>query len=222
MTPRSGAQPAALALAMALATSGARADAWDPGRRVTSPVAGQVAPRDGRVSDGAYGRFEGDVDLGFGVGPEFDGDSTRAHLRASAHYFSMIGIAGAFAEDVASDTPRLSRLVSIELDLRPAFLPRFANDMQQGPGVLDLTLDSISLGLGVYWATPADQAFGDERGFELSAGLAVPLIGRASGPFLEARGLWRHPDSGVPPRAAGVILLSWHGLLSTPLTSRGE
>jgi hypothetical protein len=217
-----------LALALALVSfrpSGARAqdDApirWEPGRRTTSDVKGQIeAPEAESITDGVYGRFDGDLQLALGGGLELDRHGNRGALRLALHYFSMIGVSSSFAERVGRGGSK--RVVAIGVDLRPAFIPRWTENMQQGPGMLDLALDSISLGVGAFWAHPEAGDFGDARGFELSGGFGLPLLGRASGPWLEARALGRWPEQSVAASGRGeavaLFVLSWHAFLTTPL-----
>jgi hypothetical protein len=219
-----GASPG-LALALLLAASAARGQEqepvrWDPGQRTTSRVEGQIeAPDPEPISDGVYGRFDGDLELALGAGLELDEAGSRGALRLALHYFSMLGLSSGFAERVRGAGSE--RVVSIGVDLRPAFIPRWTKDMQQGPGVLDLLIDSISLGVGAFWAQPGGGTLGDARGFELSGGLGAPLFGRASGPWLEARALGRWPEqhasSSGRGEAVALFVLSWHAFASTPL-----
>jgi hypothetical protein len=215
----------ALAFGVALAAPPARAEdgepaRWEPGQRTTSRVRGEIeAPEPGRITDGVYGRFDGDLELALGAGLELDQHASRAGLRLTLHYFSMLGIASSFYERVGGSGSE--RLFGVGVDLRPAFIPRWTENMQQGPAVLDLAIDSISLGLGAFWAKPEDGEFGDARGFELSGGLGLPLFGRAAGPWLEARVLGRWPESSARDSGRGeaiaLLVLSWHLFVSTPL-----
>ena len=210
-----------VSLTLALSAAPAHAQGWHPGHSTTSRLPGEVDDTPHESGDGVYGRFSGDLDVGFGVGAEIDGDSTRAAGRLSLHYFSMAGVTLGYAEDVGGEHPRLTRALSLGVDLRPAFIPRWSQGLEDGPGFVDLAIDSISLGLGAYWAAPPVGALGDERGFELSGGLGVPLFGRANGLWLEGRAIarWTEPSPRHDgPRTATLLLLTWHGFVSTPLT----
>jgi hypothetical protein len=66
--------------------------------------------------------------------------------------------------------------------------------MQHGPSILDLAIDSISIGMGVYFHEPPHGSFGDRRGFELSLGFGIPLSNGMAGPWLGARGQLRWDD----------------------------
>lgn len=165
----------------------AAADATAAAERVHAPSPG---------SDGVYGRFDGSLDLGLGAGVELEEREPRAALRLSGHYLWTAGGYLRYADGFGSNERRPARALSFGIDLRPLFLPRFALDLQQGPAVLDLMLDSLSLSAGAYLAEPDGAALADERGFELGLGFGVPLLAEASGLWLEARGERRFADRG--------------------------
>jgi len=214
------------ALCAVLVTAGAEAESesarWEPGERTTSRVDGEISASEKPArTDGAYGRLDSDLDLGFGLGAEVSDDAPRGALRMSLHYFSTFGITLSYADALGASNAEHQRVASFGVDLKPAFLPRWASDMEQGPATLDLLLDSISLGVGVFFAEPAGAELGDERGLELSGGLGLPLAAHAAGPWLEARGVFRWRDPGQPTGeradAAVLAVLSWHALMLSPL-----
>jgi hypothetical protein len=166
--------------------------------------------------DGVYGRFLGDLELGVGLGVEIDSPS-RGALRTSAHYFSMAGIYFTYRDAFSDTDDGDRRLLGFGIDLRPAFIPRWARNLQQGPAFIDLWIDSISLGLGAFWAQPPGADFAEARGFEASLGAGLPLFGSAPGPWLEARGALRWADRAEAEPSV-LVLLSWHAYMLTPLT----
>lgn len=190
---------------------------WQFGERTTARLPGEVETPDPEPSaEGVYGRLDGDVTLALGAGAEF-GEASAGVVRISGHYYWMAGIYATY-RDALTSTPEPAdarRALSLGIDLRPAFLPRWVRDYQQGPALLDLTLDSISLGLGVYWAEPSGAGFGDERGYEASLGFGIPLFARASGLWLEGRGLLRWDESAQPAPAI-VAMLGFHQVILTP------
>lgn len=165
-------------------------------------------------SDGVYGRFDGDLALAAALGVELEDAEPRGALRASAHYLWTAGAYLRYADAFGSAGPRPARVLSLGVDLRPLFLPRFALDYSQGPALLDLTLDSLSLTGGGYLGQFAGDSFGAERGFEAGIGLGMPLLGQAKGPWLEARAERRWPDDGQPAWLFSV-LVSLHTLTLT-------
>jgi hypothetical protein len=194
---------------------------WEPGERTTSRVAPEVdRQRDSPARDGVHGRFDGDLDFGLSAGAQADGDAISALAGATLHYFWMAGVSVGYVDALGAADAKARRLLSVGVDARPAFLPRFAEDLAHGPALLDLTLDSISLGVGVFWAEPQDGSFGERRGFETSLGFGVPLLARAEGPWLSARGVIRFAEEAgggtgrVEP--AALLALSFHTFFWAP------
>jgi hypothetical protein len=166
--------------------------------------------------DGVYDRFDGDLELGLGLGAELGsaGDAAPA-VQGSAHYFSIAGLyAGGRFKAGGGSAPSL---FDLGIDVRPLFVPRWAKGYETGPAFFDLTLDSLSLALGAFWAAKSDTR-PSERGFEGSLGFGVPLLAKAAGPWLEARGVLRYPDAGAREEAV-FLALAWHGFVLTPLVS---
>jgi hypothetical protein len=117
-----------------------------------------------------------------------------------------------YADSLGAALP-VRRVGFVGAELRPLFLPRWALDMELGSPLLDLTLDSLSLGAGLFIARRVEPAE-TRTGLELSLGLGVPLFARAEGLWLEARGFVRPAlDEG-----AGVLVaLSLYESVVTPL-----
>ena len=162
-------------------------------------------------SDGVYGRLHGDTDVSLKLGGLISHSEFSGSLGASAHYYSLIGITGDYSESLADDATQ-ARSFSLGTELRPLFLPRWLLGGERGPAWLDLTLDSMCVGFGAYF-TQATAPFEDNQGVWMSLGFGFPVLGRASGPWLEARGVRRWPDHEDPsPGAHNAILLylSWH------------
>ncbi len=151
----------------------------------------QVAPIDTRA-DGVYGRLDGDVALSGEVLVEASRGGPAPGVRVAAHYYWMAGAYAGFSRLLESGGS--DRVLSVGLDLRPAFLPRWSLGLQTGPSWLDLTVDSIAVCAGAYWAQPEDSEFGRERGLELGLGVGFPLMAEAEGAWLSLRGLRRFAD----------------------------
>lgn len=144
--------------------------------------------------DGIYARLDANFALRFEAGAELQDGDARGALRASAHYLWTAGVYARYSDSLGRRTPQGLRVASLGVDLRPLFLPRFALDLEQGPALLDLCLDSLSLTAGAYFAKPMDASFGHLRGFETGLGLGVPLLGRTRGPWLDLRAERRFAD----------------------------
>ncbi|HKY38598.1 MAG TPA: hypothetical protein VJN18_21790 [Polyangiaceae bacterium] len=174
-------------------------------RRLHAPLPG---------SDGVYGRFDGSLQLSLSAGAELEATDPRAALRLAGHYLWTAGAYFRYSDAFGAEGERPARALSFGVDVRPLFLPRFALDAEQGPALLDLTLDSLSLTSGAYFAQPRGGSFGGERGFELGLGLGVPLLAEAAGPWLELRGERRFADEAENAWLFSAFL-SWHALIWT-------
>jgi hypothetical protein len=171
----------------------------------------RVKPLGPGTADGVYGRFDGNTDLSLKLGGLISEAELWGSLGASAHYYSLLGVSVDYANGLGEDSSDLESL-SLGVELRPLFLPRWALDAEHGPAWLDLTLDSLALGLGAYWADPG-VGFGEARGIWLSLGIGVPLLGKAEGPWLELRETRRFPDrehGGESAHSALYIYFGWH------------
>jgi hypothetical protein len=212
---------ATLGLLVALDAPDARALAPDDafGPVTTSDVRSVNPDRDGTSGDGAYGRFDGDLDLGFGagMGAGFGSGDLGVSLRATAHWYSTVGLYVGYVESVG--TSHIERRGGAGIELEPLFLLRWSEALERGPAWLDLTLDSLSLGAGYVLLQPVDRGFGSRRGVELSLGVGFPLLGTAGGPWLEARGGYFLPKS--ERELTGLLFLSWHFHVNTPLVQHG-
>jgi len=165
-------------------------------------------------SDGVYGRLRGDTDASLKLGGLISHSRLSASLGASAHYYSLLGITGDYSDSLDGDALQL-RSFSVGTELRPLFLPRWLLGKEHGPAWLDLTLDSACVGFGAYFSRAA-APFEHSRGVWMSIGVGIPVLGRASGPWLEVRQLRRWPDHEVnSPEAHNALLLylSWHELV---------
>jgi hypothetical protein len=167
--------------------------------------------------DGAYGRFDGDLELGLGAGGmlAFSDRALGVAVRGDARWYSTAALYGQYAEAL-SDDPRVERRLGVGVELTPLFLIRWSQALETGPAVVDLALDSLSLGLGMTFATPRERGFASRKAFEGSLGVGVPLLGTATGPWLELRAALVLPQPAAG-EANATLLFSWHGTLTTPL-----
>jgi hypothetical protein len=183
----------------------ARADTpmWDPGHRTTDRLQGEAKAQEGRSSnDGVYDRLDGDVTFTLGLGAEV-GNGTRGALVARALYYHSGGLVVGYADELFADSA-LERVVFVGGEVRPLFMPRWALDLEGRQPLLDLTLDSLSLGAGAYFGETEGESIGERPGFEATVGFGVPLFASAKGPWLEFRGTYR---GGLRERPLGALFL---------------
>lgn len=158
--------------------------------------------------DGVYGRFDGDIDVGVGLGARLGAPGLGPNLRLSGHFLSSVGL---LLDVTYPVTGRTGWSLGTAIDLRPLFLPRWALDLEQGPAFVDLLVDSISVSAG-----PVFHPLGNsEVGVGVEAGFGIPLSERARGLWLDLRGSGRWVGDASPWGA--LVSLSWHTSLISPL-----
>lgn len=189
------------------------------GQRTTANVKSLDPDGDPHRGDGAYGRFDGDLDLGIGAGPSLalsNGDMGLG-VRGVARWYYAIGAYVRYDETL-SPHPDIERRLGFGVDVTPLFLIRWPRAMEKGPAALDLALDSLSLGLGASLATEHGRGFGNRHAFEGSLGFGVPLAASSHGPWLEFRA-----STTLPRPVAGesqlTLIFSWHFAVLTPLVA---
>jgi hypothetical protein len=165
-------------------------------------------------SDGVYGRFDGDVDFGLGLGVRASTESVGPTARLSVHYLQSLGVVGQFTWPTTYDHETWQAAVG--LDLRPLFLPRWALDLEQGPAFADLLLDSVSVSAGPVFTSYDHDV---RTGFGLELGAAFPLHSHARGLWLHFRGgpQWLPQQENV--RLSFMAALAWHAAWMSPVLS---
>lgn len=168
--------------------------------------------RGGR-GDGVYGRFAGHWALSVGAGLEATpvSGTARPSALASLRFYQTAGLSLALAQAVDDGDP-LERTLSPTVVIEPLFLLRWSGDHEYGRAFWDLTLDSISLSVGAVIAEPRGGTFGDAAGLRLGLGAGLPLLAKASGPWLRLGG---RMDSGLSASVVGAFWanLEWQWFL---------
>jgi hypothetical protein len=174
--------------------------------------------RSNRAGDGVYGRFNGDMSLQIGAGLEVAPGPgvVRPLVFGDFSIYETAGLYGTFRQSVAETDP-LVRLASIGLGVSPLFLLRWSRARQIGHPVPDLIIDSLTVSGGMYVGQLRDEAFGDPLGFEGGLSVGFPLMARANGLWLRARGNLLTGNE----RAQGTIwlLVTFQGFVHTGLLS---
>ena len=189
-----------------------------------------LAESNKKFTDGVYGRFDGDFDLSIAAGGSITKGASGGAAMVRAFFLHTAGIYGAYTDAFAETSRVPARTLALGLSLRPLFLPRWAYDLDRGPAILDLTLDSITFDLGVLWPATERGRFSRQPGMELGLGTEVPLIGTASGPWIGARGALRWHASELsgaseldPPLKPSLFLtLAWHFVANTHVVDVGD
>ncbi|MBK9264286.1 MAG: hypothetical protein IPM54_31350 [Polyangiaceae bacterium] len=141
--------------------------------------------------DGAYGRYDGDLDLRIGAGVAVMQEGPALAAFASAMLLSSAGVYVHYT-DAFDEGRRTPRSISTGLVIEPLFLARTAFNLQIGSGRLDLAIDSFAIGLGAYWTIPRLPTNPlNEPGLEFSLGFGLPILASATGPVLGVRAALR-------------------------------
>jgi len=181
-----------------------------------------------RITDGAYGRFDGDLTLSLAAGATVGPGGPSAAVLGRVLFFDTAGIYAAYTDALGRAQAPLARTFAAGITLRPLFIPRWALDLERGPAILDMTLDAIGFDLGVIWPAKPDGSFAERPGMEAALGTEVPFLGRANGPFLGVRGALRWHASELAWRAEAplqpvlFLTLAWHGLVDANIVDAGD
>jgi hypothetical protein len=180
--------------------------------------------------DGFFGRFDGDLDLRLHAGAAFASGGPALAASFTTVYLSTAGIYVHYTDACGSKAPIVTRSISGGVHLQPLFLLRAAT-YESGPAFFNLLIDSLAFELGAFWSVPRNNPWGETPGLEAALGIGVPLIGRATGPFLGFRTAlrWRPadfepgPPSTIADRGAVISLtLGWHQVLRAHLVDAGD
>ncbi len=188
------------------------------------------APR-AHAGDGAYGRLEGDLDLGLAAGGAYTSNAPALLARGTATYVATAGLYAVYADALGSSDARIDRSLTAGITLKPLFWARFANAWETGPARFDLFLDSFVFEIGALWSAPHGRALDARPGLEIAAGLGFPIFSDATGPFVEVRAAlrYRREDLDGTGRSdifdRGAILsvaLAWHHVVSVHIADAGD
>jgi hypothetical protein len=201
------------------------------GFAVALVAAAPAAPARADAGDGFYGRIDGDVELRLHAGAAFAAGGPALAASVTALYLSTAGVYAHYTDAAGSGAPRVARSLSAGVHFAPFFLARAAVNAQRGPAFTDLLVDSFAFELGAVWSGPRGQPWGEVPGLEAALGLAVPILARATGPFVGLRAAlrWRPSDFvvGLPSSVAergGVLSLTlgWHHVLRGHIVDAGD
>jgi hypothetical protein len=195
-------------------------------------LAGAREARGDEGGDGAYGRVGGDLTFVAGLGGVVAPRGPRAEGELRLRYLESAGIFAAY-EDGASlgSAAEPGRVLAVGAEVRPLFLFRWLQGGETHRARTDLVVDSFGIELGAVWSQPAGQGFASVAGVQAGLGLEVPLLLRATGPWLGLHGGVRWSDhalgAGVvesaDDRSAFVaITLAWHQVVVAHVVDVGD
>jgi hypothetical protein len=176
--------------------------------------------------DGVYGRLDGDLELRAEAGAGFASGGPSFAAGVSALYLGTAGLYVHYTDAFGSRGADVTRSIAAGLHLEPLFLARYASDLEHGPARLDLLVDSFGLEIGSFWSAPRGYGLAAEPGLELAATLAIPVLARASGPFLALRGALRlrQDDAAAALDRAGLfsLTLSFRTVVPVHIVDSGD
>lgn len=188
-----------------------------------APALAHAAPDD----DGVYGRLDGDLALSIGTGVGIASDGPLGALVGRAVFVETAGLYATYADSFGGSDV-VTRSFSTGIELRPLFFLRFAGNLQSGPAILDMAIDSLAIGVGAHWTSPSSSS--KTPGLELGAGFEVPLYRQANGPWVGVRGLLRWgPDdfagtsgSASDRGALALLTVSWQTRVTARIADAGD
>jgi hypothetical protein len=202
---------AALVLALALASGLWQAPAHATEGRGTDSLTDSL--EGAGPGDGVYGRFDGPLSLAIGGGIEAAPNSSAVRPAAAGtlRFYQSVGLLVGYTQAVMDEDP-LERALAASFLLEPLFLVRWSADRQSGYAFWDLLLDSISASGGLLLAESRAGSFGDTVAFRAGLGAGLPLMARASGPWLRFGG---QMDAGLEANVVGTlsVRLEWQWVL---------
>jgi hypothetical protein len=180
----------------------------------------EAAPPPSAKPDTTYGRIDGDIGLVAGVGVTLGPDAPRGTIDLRARYLDTAGVFFDYEEgEVFGRSAEPVRVLAAGLELRPLFLGRWLTGRESGVAWPDLALDSFGLELGGFFAQPQGQTLGQRPGLQFGLGIELPILARASGPWVGFHGGMRFSDAALgggptsdpADRAFFLsITLAWH------------
>lgn len=193
-------------------------------------VAG-VARAEGRPEP-TYGRLQGDLTLVAGLGGVVAARGGRAEGELRLRYLESAGVFASYEDGaLVGSAAEPTRVLAMGLELRPLFLFRWLTGRETQRARVDLVVDSLGLELGAVLTQPAGTSFASQAGMQAGLGLEVPLLTRATGPWLGFHAGVRWSDaalgSGVVANADDrsgfvAITLAWHQVVVTHLVDVGD
>jgi hypothetical protein len=188
--------------------------------------------------DGVYGRFDGDLTLRAEAGAAFAPGGPSLSVGAAALYLGTAGVYAAYTDAFGSGMPcgpgpecggpEVRRSIAAGVVMQPLFIARYATNQEHGPAHWDLLVDSFAMEVGAFWAAPRGAGLRAEPGLELALGIALPILARASGPYLGLRGAMRigaeetHGLGGLSPSGLLSLTLGYSQVVGVHIVDAGD
>ncbi len=148
--------------------------------------------------DTAYGRIDGDLSASAAVGTSFGPRGPRAAADLRLRYVWTAGFFVTYEDgSMFGGVAEPLRALATGVELRPLFFAKWLQGKESGKAHFDLALDSLGLELGAVFSQPDGARFASTRGLQAGIGLQVPILPRATGPFVGVHGGARWSDASL-------------------------
>jgi hypothetical protein len=180
----------------------------------------------------SYGRVQGDLTLGAAAGTVLGTGGARLEGELRVRYLESAGFFASYEDGaIVGSGAQVQRLVATGLEVRPLFLVRWLTGLETQRAGFDLFVDSFGLELGAIFVQPAGGAFASRSGMQVGLGLELPLLGKATGPWVGVHGGLRWSQEALAwgaarddaDRSAFVALtLAWHEVVLAHVVDTGD
>lgn len=179
-----------------------------------------------------YGRLQGDVTLVAGLGGVVAARGGRAEGELRLRYLESAGLFATYEDGaLVGSAAEPTRVLSAGLELRPLFLARWLTGRESQRARFDLVVDSLGLELGGMLEQPAGGGFASRTGMQAGLGVEVPILARATGPWLAFHVGVRWSEEALASGAVAnaddrsgfvAITLAWHQVVVTHAADVGD
>jgi hypothetical protein len=179
--------------------------------------------------DTTYGRIDGDVGVVLGAGVTLGPSAPRGTVDLRLRYLDTVGLFGFYEDGFGGSDPR--RIAGGGFEIRPLFLGRWLEGVELSLAWLDLVIDSLGFELGAFFEEPLGAGFATRPGLQASLGIEVPLLPRASGPFLGLHGGARWSDAAIEEQSVMgpasrcaflAVTLAYHRIFAAHLVDAND
>src|SRR5258708_32226005 len=164
--------------------------------------------------------MDGDVALGGGAGATVGERGPGGEAEPGVRYLDTAGLFATYEDGpLLGSAAEPRRVLATGLEVRPLFLFRWLKGHETPRAWIDLALDSIGLELGAAFQQPTGTSFDERPGLQLGGMLEIPIVGRATGPWLAVHGGARWSDGALAGGSTAgsddrslylTIGLAWH------------
>jgi hypothetical protein len=191
-----------------------------------------AGPAWGDVPEPSYGRVQGDLTLGAGLGALVATGGVRAEADLRVRYLESAGLFASYEDGALLGSGGLvQRAFAAGLEVRPLFFYRWLTGLETRRAGLDLVVDSFGLELGAFFLQPQGGDFASRRGAQVGLGLEFPLLGHATGPWIGVHAALRWSEEALAWGAARddldrsafvAVTLAWHQVLLAHIVDAGD